>query len=186
MRVLELCPCGGGVGWMFRERGHEVVTVDTLGRRTLNSSEGVLGWDYKALYPAGAFDVVVCVLPELVSGQDWARHLQERVAEVLEVVRYFRAPEWFIIGPRWSEYPKLGVLQDMRFVDLDTCCFVEAGCRVRLRMWGGPHPWEVSSRLCDYARCPHLVSRGNARGQPNKIPAKLVGYLLRWPQELDP
>jgi hypothetical protein len=186
MRVLELCASGASMGWAFRERGHDVLTVDTVGSQPTGTDGGVLGWKFWETHPPGAFDLLWCVLPPPDERLGGAEGAHRRIAEVMGVLRHFRPARWYIVGPRWSSYLRVEVLRSLPHVDMDTCCFPGVGSRNRLRVWGGGYLKETPSRVCNYADCPHALERRRTGGGQSGAPVELLRYLLGWPQELEP
>ena len=187
LRVMELCPRNRGVGWVFRQRGHQVVTMNSLGSPPPKHMGGVNGWGFREVYPRGHFDVVVCILPDLAENPDWANNLVHRLGDLLEVLEFHKAPKWFLVGEQRGGYNKVGPLRGLKHVTMDTCSFPGAVGKHRLHVWGGDHLKNTPSRVCRYVDCPHDVQRKcSGKGPSPMIPSQLVGYLMGWPQELEP
>ena len=186
LRVLDICPRNLSLGWALQQKGCLVVTIDTLNKSPPDHLGGVAGQSFRDVYPNGAFDVFVCILPELSENRSWADDLPKGLGEVLEVLHYYRPPVWFFVGGHWGAYVRATSLRGLRHVSFDTCCFPGAMTRHRLHVWGGGHLRETPSRVCRAAHCPHILLKRQPGCPPPRVPSQLLDYLMGWQRGLQP
>lgn len=118
-RVLELFCGTKSVGNVFEQDGYEVVSLDYRAEFNATHTENILTWDYQQ-YPQDHFNVVWaspdCTTWSLATGGKYRRkdsiyglnnQHQEKatlgnnmVLKVIEILKYFNPPFWYIENPR--------------------------------------------------------------------------------------
>lgn len=161
------------MGQVFRDHGHEVVSLDNVKRWNPTHCADILTWDYRQ-YSPGDFDIVVCSPPctefsraKTTAPRDLAT-ADRIVKRALEVIEYLAPPRW------WLENPKTGLLgsreymQGYPYVDADYCQYTDWGYQKPTRFWGSDHLKTITPRVCDGKTCSNLEETPKRRGARGK------------------
>lgn len=129
MRILELFKGTGSVGAVFRDLGHEVVSLDIEKKYNPTICADIMEWDYKSAYNSGEFDYVVCspvclywskiratwigrkcktIHPtDIITAEHIQKDIEEKgipmVEKTFEIIEYFRPKWWWIENPASSK-----------------------------------------------------------------------------------
>lgn len=119
MRLLELFCGTKSVGKVFESSGYETVSLDFNPKFNATHTEDILTWDYRQ-YPKDHFDVIWaspdCSTWTCASGgkyrlkteiygrnnehQEKATMANNMILRVIEILKYFQPPTWFIENPK--------------------------------------------------------------------------------------
>ena len=161
MRVLELFSGTGSVGKVFRECGHDVLSLDCDPRSNASVIEDILEWDYTRFSPGG-FDVVwasppcthyskartTAKTPRDLEGSD------RIVAKTLEVIRYFNPKWWFMENPQTGLLKSREVVQGLPWSDINYCQYGRMFWK-KTRIWHNCPEWQPRP-LCKRKTCPAI------------------------------
>lgn len=118
-RMLELFCGTKSVGKIFETEGYEVISLDYNKKFNATHIEDILEWDYKQ-YPSNYFDVIWaspdCTTWSFATGgkyrtkasiyglnnkfQENATFANNMILRVIDIIKYFNSPSWFIENPR--------------------------------------------------------------------------------------
>ena len=142
MRLLELFSGTGSVGQVFKEKGWEVISLDSNPKTNASIITDIRNWDYQA-YKSKHFDAIwaspCCTHYSCARrGAKTPRDLEgadSLVITTLDIIKYLNPKVWYI------ENPQTGLLKDREFMkglpytDLDYCRYCDIGFRKRTRIW---------------------------------------------------
>ena len=196
LKVLELFSGTGSVGEVFRQGGHEVVSLDirSIGDEKPTHQVDIMEWDYKQ-YPPGTFSVVWASPPceHYSIARTRAKtprnlpHYDALVEKAVEIIDWADPAYWFIENPESGLLKKRPFMQDFPWADVDYCMY-GAFYRKRTRLWGRLPPHWKPRKLCsfhchacgDHRRHPTTAEQGSGwhLNQLHKIPPLLVRELV--------
>ena len=201
MRLLELFSGTGSVGKPWRDKGHEVISVDLDGRYNPEVVCDILKWSY-CTCPVPDVIWASCPCEQYSIARTTAKKprnfalADSLVSKSWEIIQYFESlnPEliWFIENPDSSKLFKRAVAEPFAHmcVRLDYCCYSGPGYRKRTRI--ATNATWTPRALCDPKTCPqcvdgkHLVTaqRGPGKGKDSRADRMSLDTLHGLPAEL--
>ena len=162
MRVLELFSGTGSITRVFKERGHEVVSLDLDPASGADITMNVLEWDYTVFKP-GHFDLIwaspPCTMYSIArTNAKTARDLEGAdavVARTLEIIEWFQPRWWFMENPQTGLLKSRDIVRGLGYRDI-TYCSYGAPFRKKTRVWTNCSAW-MPRPLCDRRVCPAVV-----------------------------
>ena len=174
MRLLELFAGTGSIGRVFRDKGWEVVGLDSDPKSEADIVQDVREWIYK-VYPPGYFDVIwaspCCTHYSIARKRAktprdliWADSL---VLKTLEIIKYFSPAAWFLENPATGLLKTRSFMSGLPFTDVDYCQYSDWGYRKRTRLWNNVG---MQGRLCGgKGCCPNMIgNRHKSTAQQGK------------------
>lgn len=208
MRVLELFKGTGSVSKVMKQAGHEVVSLDILGKFDPTHVCDILDFDYQQ-YPPKHFQVIwaspECKVYSQLQTTNVGPHRKFRtrqelddtrqehskyVEKVLEIIDYFSPDEWYIENPYQSAMKDLPCMRALRSFRFDYCRF-GYDYQKPTRIW--TNRADLTNMTCTCAVKPHKyrigitnpakVSRGGEADITNtlerySIPEALLRHLF--------
>lgn len=185
LRVLDLCAGLGGLSSGFRERGHDVITLDYEPGFNCNLTMDVREFakdPWRHIHSVRpdwtSVDVIVTGPPcegfsVLTIGRNWTRHHQpktdkarlgvELVRAVLEAIRVLQPQWWWMENPR-GKLRKLPVAKGIRRITI-TYCQYGALWQKPTDLWGQwPPSWRAKPMCTPRAPCHVSAPRGSRKG----------------------
>ena len=143
-KLLELFSGTGSVGYVARELGYEVISLDRDMKATIQCD--IMDLDPR-VYPSGFFDVIWASPPCTEYSRCKTRGVRnieganEIVQQTLDILEYFCPKYWMM------ENPQTGLLKDqlcmwgIPFKDIDYCRY-GLPYRKRTRIWNNAFNWQ--------------------------------------------
>jgi len=176
MRIWDICCGTKSVSNVWREHGHQVMTLDIDPKCSPDICTDIMSWEFTdfSLEPP---DFIWCSPPcqQYSIARTKAktpRDLQGSDAIVqrcLDIIHYWRPKYWFIENPQTGLLKTRDVVQGIHFKDVDYCMYQDPPLyRKRTRLWTNctwkPRP------LCTHESHPMTAQKG---------PSKRAGQLIR-------
>jgi site-specific DNA-cytosine methylase len=201
MKVLELFSGTGSIGKVFKERGHDVLSLDITDKLGhVDIITDIMDWDYKT-YPVGAFDCVwasppcrtFSILRNSHIGRTGSTITAEKIESDIvtiglpilrkaqEIITYFKPNYWFIENPQTGRMKQYII--DIPFYDVNYCKY-GFPYKKSTRIWTNLLGFEPL--VCKYD-CPSStgkkhnvnVGRSNIRRKDSyKIPEPLTNSII--------
>jgi len=159
MRIWDICCGTGSVSRVWREAGHQTLTLDIDPKCEPDICTDLMTWEYTyfGLEPP---DVIWCSPPCTHYSIARTRAKTPRdlkgsdkiVQRCLDIIAYWRPRYWFIENPQTGLLKTREVIRGLPFVDVDYCAF-GAPYRKRTRLWTNC-TW-TPSKQCEHGRSPH-------------------------------
>ena len=174
MRIWDICCGTGSVSNVWREAGHEALTLDIDPKCEPDICTDLMTWEYTD-FDLDDPDVIWCSPPCTQysiarSKAKTPRDLEgsdQKVQRCLDIIAYWRPKYWFIENPQTGLLKSREVIRGLPFVDVDYCMY-GAPYRKRTRLWTNcafiPRP------LCTHASHQMTAQKG---------PSKRAGQLVR-------
>ena len=167
MRFWDICCGTKSVSNVWRDAGHETLTLDIDPRCSPDICTDLLSWEYTdfSLEPP---DFIWCSPPCTQYSIARTRAKTPRdlegsdavVQRCLDIIRYWRPRYWIIENPASGLLKTREVLQGVDFIDVDYCMY-GAPYRKRTRLWTNctwtPRP------PCTHASHPMTAQKGPSR-----------------------
>ena len=167
MRIWDICCGTKSVSNVWRENGHEILTLDIDPKCEPDICQDIMTWEYTD-FGLDDPDVIWCSPPCTMysiarTKAKTPRDLQSSDAIVqrcLDIIAYWRPKYWFIENPQTGLLKTRQVVQGLDFKDVDYCSY-GAPYRKRTRLWGNctwtPRP------LCSHTTHPMTAQKGPSR-----------------------
>ena len=167
MRIWDICCGTKSVSNVWRENGHEILTLDIDPKCKPDICQDIMTWEYTD-FGLDDPDVIWCSPPCTMysiarTKAKTPRDLQSSDAIVqrcLDIIAYWRPKYWFIENPQTGLLKTRQVVQGLDFKDVDYCSY-GAPYRKRTRLWGNctwtPRP------LCSHTTHPMTAQKGPSR-----------------------
>ena len=161
MRLLELFSGTGSVGEVFRERGWDVVSLDSNPKSEADIIIDIRDWDPHT-FPPGYFDAIwaspCCTHYSIARKRaKTSRNLalaDSLVTKTLEIIEYFQPSVWFIENPATGLLKSRAFMSGLPYADFDYCCYANWGYRKRTRIWNNAG---MVGKLClGKGHCPNM------------------------------
>ena len=167
MRIWDLCSGTGSVSRVWRDAGHETLTLDIDPKCSPDICTDLMNWDYTcfgleppdfiwASCPCTHYSIArsKAKTPRDLEGSDAI------VKRCLDIIRYWRPRYWVIENPQTGLLKTREVVRGLEFKDLDYCMY-RAPYRKRTRLWTNitwtPRP------LCTHQSHPMTAQKGPSR-----------------------
>ena len=175
MRIWDICCGTGSVSNVWREHGHEALTLDIDPKCSPDICTDIMSWEYTD-FSLEDPDAIWCSPPcthysIARTNAKTPRDLEGADAIVqrcLDIIAYWRPRYWFIENPQTGLLKTRYVVQGLNFKDVDYCMY-GAPYRKRTRLWTNCTNW-IPRPLCTHASHPMTAQKG---------PSKRAGQLIR-------
>ena len=175
MRIWDLCSGTGSVSRVWREAGHETLTLDIDPKCSPDICTDIMSWEYTdfALEPP---DFIHCSPPcthysIARSKAKTPRDLEGSDAIVqrcLDIIHYWRPRYWVIENPQTGLLRKRSVVEGIPFKDVDYCMYQDPPLyRKRTRLW-------TNLTWTPRALCTHKNHLMTAQKGPSRRTGQLV------------
>jgi len=142
MRLLELFSGTGSVGQVFKEKGWEVISLDSNPKTNASIIDDIRNWDYQNYKPE-YFDAIwaspCCTHYSCARrGAKTPRDLEgadSLVITTLDIIKYFNPKLWYIENPQTGLLKEREFMKGLPYTDLDYCRYCDWGYRKRTRIW---------------------------------------------------
>jgi hypothetical protein len=174
MRIWDICCGTKSVSKVWKEHGHEALTLDIDPKCSPDICTDIMSWEYTD-FSLEDPDVIWCSPPcthysIARSKAKTPRDLEgsdQKVQRCLDIIAYWRPKYWFIENPQTGLLKNRAVVQGLNFKDVDYCMY-GAPYRKRTRLWTNctwtPRP------LCIHTSHPMTAQKG---------PSKRFGELIQ-------
>jgi site-specific DNA-cytosine methylase len=183
MRIWDICCGTKSVSNVWKENGHETLTLDIEPNCMPDICTDIMSWEYTdfSLEPP---DFIWCSppcthysiartnakTPRDLEGSD------KIVQKCLDIIHYWRPKYWVIENPQTGLLKTRAVVQGLNFKDVDYCMY-GAPYRKRTRLWTNC-TWTPSKR-CEHGRSGHPSQVSDfTLATRNSIPAPLIRELM--------
>ena len=183
MRIWDICCGTKSVSNVWREAGHQTLTLDIDPKCMPDICTDIMSWEYTyfGLEPP---DVIWCSppcthysiartnakTPRDLEGSD------KIVQRCLDIIAYWRPKFWIIENPQTGLLKTREVIRGVPFVDVDYCAF-GAPYRKRTRLWTNC-TW-LPSKRCEHGRSRHPSAVSNfPLSMRHHIPVPLTKELM--------
>ena len=173
MRIWDVCSGTGSVSRVWRDAGHEVLTLDIDPRCSPDICTDLMSWEYTdfALEPP---DFIWCSPPcthysIARSKAKTRRDLESSDAVVqrcLDIIRYWTPTHWVIENPQTGLLKTREIVQGLEFKDVAYCMY-GAPFRKRTRLW-------TNLKWTPRPLCTHTTHPMTAQKQPSKRAGQLI------------
>ena len=173
MRIWDICCGTRSVSNVWKEHGHEALTLDIDPKCEPDICTDIMSWEYTDSN-LGPPDFIWCSPPCTHYSTARTRAKTPRdlegsdkiVQRCLDIIQYWRPKYWALENPQTGLLKTREVIQGLPFVDVDYCAF-GAPYRKRTRFWTNctwtpskrgehgrsPHPMQVRWQGRDGQRC---------------------------------
>ena len=175
MLLWDICCGTKSVSNVWRDAGHQVMTLDIDPKCSPDVCTDIMSWEYTdfSLEPP---DFIWCSppcthysiartnakTPRDLEGSD------KIVQRCLDIIRYWRPKYWVIENPQTGLLKTRDVVQGLNYRDVDYCMY-GAPYRKRTRLWGNCTDW-ISRPLCTHETHKFTAQKG---------PSRRAGQLIR-------
>lgn len=167
LRLLELFSGTGSVGKPWREKGHEVISVDMDGRYHPTFQEDILSWSYckcevpDVIWASPPCDQYARCRTRAKTPRNFAL-ADSLVAKALEIIQYFQKlnPDliWFLENGDSTLLWQRDVAKDLtKYVAVDYCQYGGPGYRKRTRIAHSDNIQWTPRPLCDPKVCSQVI-----------------------------
>ena len=183
MRIWDICYGTKSVSNIWRENGHEILTLDMDPRCVADVCTDLMTWEYtdSSLEPP---DFIWCSPPCTHYSTARTRAKTPRdlegsdkiVQRCLDIIQYWRPKYWALENPQTGLLKTREVIQGLPFVDVDYCAF-GAPYRKRTRFWNNC-TW-TPSKQCEHGRSRNPMQVADVTlAMRHSIPAPLTQELM--------
>ena len=159
MRIWDICCGTGSVSRVWREAGHQTLTLDIDPKCEPDICTDIMSWEYTD-YSLEPPDFIWCSPPCTHYSTARTRAKTPRdlegsdkiVQRCLDIIQYWRPKYWALENPQTGLLKTREVIRGLPFVDVDYCAF-GAPYRKRTRLWTNC-TW-TPSKQCEHGRSPH-------------------------------
>ena len=167
MRIWDICCGTGSVSNVWREAGHQALTLDIDPKCSPDICTDIMSWEYTD-FSLEDPDVIWCSPPcthysIARSKAKTPRDLEgsdQKVQRCLDIIAYWRPKYWFMENPQTGLLKTMEIVQGISYVDLDYCMY-GAPYRKRTRIWTNT-AW-TARPLCIHASHPMTAQKGPSR-----------------------
>ena len=167
MRIWDICCGTKSVSNIWREHGHEILTLDIDPKCSPDICTDIMSWEYTD-FSLEDPDVIWCSppcthysiartnakTPRDLIGSD------AMVQRCLAIIAFWRPKYWFIENPQTGLLKNRAVVQGLNFKDVDYCMY-GAPYRKRTRLWTNC-AW-IPRPLCIHTRHPMTAQKGPSK-----------------------
>ena len=176
MRIWDVCSGTGSVSRVWRDAGHETLTLDIDAKCSPDICTDLMSWDYTdfSLEPP---DVIWCSPPCTQYSRARTRAKVPRdlegadaiVQRCLDIIRFWRPRFWFIENPQTGLLKTRAVVEGLSFKDVDYCSYQDpVRYRKRTRLWTNCTDW-TPRPPCAHASHPQSAQRGPQRSRTTHL-----------------
>ena len=186
MRIWDICCGTKSVSKVWKEHGHEALTLDIDPKCSPDICTDIMSWEYTD-FSLEEPDVIWCSPPcthysIARSKAKTPRDLEgsdQKVQRCLDIIAYWRPTYWVLENPQTGLLKTREVIRGLPFVDVDYCAF-GAPWRKRTRFWTNC-TWTPSKR-CEHGRSRHPEQVRNGKrctlAMRHHIPIPLTKELM--------
>ena len=168
MRIWDLCCGTKSVSNVWREAGHETLTLDIDPKNMPDICTDIMTWEYTD-FNLEPLDFIWCSPPcthysIAIANAKKPRDLEGSDAIVqrcLDIIRYWRPRYWVLENPQTGLLKTREVVQGLHFKDVDYCMY-GAPYRKRTRLWTNCTDW-IPRPLCTHASQPMTAQQGPSK-----------------------
>ena len=174
MRIWDICSGTGSVSNIWKQNGHETLTLDVDPKCQPDICEDIMTWEYTDFsleYPDFIWCSPPCTHYSIARTKaKTPRDLQGSDAIVqrcLDIIYFWRPKYWVLENPQTGLLKTREVVQKLNFKDVDYCMY-GAPYRKRTRLWTNCHTW-TPKPLCDHSSHPMTAQKGPSKRKGNLI-----------------
>ena len=184
MRIWDICCGTKSVSNVWKDHGHETLTLDIDPKCMPDICTDIMSWEYTyfGLEPP---DVIWCSPPctHYSKARTTAKTPRDligsdaMVQRCLDIISFWSPKYWFMENPQTGLLKTRDVVHGVPFVDVDYCAF-GAPYRKRTRFWTNCSTWTPSNK-CEHGRNRHSNSVSNfPLSMRHHIPVPLTKELM--------